>query len=135
MDIIAMEQHAIQLVIKLLLLYLLVLLLPLQLLLQPLLPQLVSGGPDCPTSDTCGVYSTVTLNQNQDIAFAVTDCSNNGGIAFNATDNSSTCPANNNTYCDSLDCFGTPFTVNSGTSNKNIAITVYTGKLGYLACV
>ena len=90
---------------------------------------------DCPTSDTCSSCGTITLNQNQDIAFAITDCSNNSGISFNAADNTSTCPSNDGNYCDSLDCTGTPFTVNSGTSNKNIAITVYTGKLGYLACI
>jgi hypothetical protein len=97
--------------------------------------ELVGDGPDCPTSDTCSVYGTVTLSQNQDIAFAVVDCTNFLGISFDATDNSSTCPGNNATYCDSLDCFGTPFIINSGTSNKNIAITVYVSKLGYLACV
>ena len=63
------------------------------------------------------------------------DCSNYAGISFNATDNSSTCPSNAGTYCDGADCTGTPFTINAGTTNKNIAITVYTGKLGYLACV
>ncbi len=90
---------------------------------------------DCPTSDTCSSCGTITLNQNQDIAFAIIDCASGNGISFNATDNSSTCPSNAATYCDNTDCLGTPFTINSGTSNKNIAITVYTGKFGYLVCL
>jgi len=61
-------------------------------------------------------------------------CDSGLGISFNAADNTSTCPSNSGVYCDNADCFGTPFTINSGTSNKDIAITVYAGKLGYLAC-
>ena len=97
--------------------------------------QLLGGQEDCPTSDTCASNGSVTLSQNQDIAFAVVQCSDNSGISFNATDNSSTCPSNTATYCDNLDCTGTPFVINAGTSNKNIAITVHTGKLGYLLCL
>jgi len=62
-------------------------------------------------------------------------CDSGLGISFNAADNTSTCPSNSGVYCDNADCFGTPFTINSGTSNKDIAITVYVSKLGYLACV
>ena len=95
----------------------------------------VVSGPDCPTSDTCGVFGTITVPQNVDISFAVLSCGTNSGISFNGADNTSTCPSNTATYCDNIDCFTTPWTINSGTSNKNIAITVYVSKLGYLACI
>jgi hypothetical protein len=96
--------------------------------------QYLGGQADCPTSDVCSSNGSVTLSQNQDIAFAVIECGSTG-ISFNATDDTSTCPANSFTYCDNLDCLGTQFIINSGTTNKDIAITVYTGKLGYLYCV
>ena len=94
----------------------------------------VVPGPDCPNSDTCNVYGFITVPANVDISFAVLNCSGNC-IYFNAADDTSTCPANSGVYCDCADCFGTPWTINSGTSNKNVAITVYASKLGYLACV
>lgn len=90
----------------------------------------------CPTSDSCSACSgTISANSNQDISIAILDCSLGTGISFNASDNTSTCPSNAANYCDNADCTGTPFTFNSGTSNKNIAINVYTGKLGYLYCL
>jgi hypothetical protein len=55
-------------------------------------------------------------------------------VYFNAADNTSTCPANATTYCDNGDCLGTPFSFNTGTANKNVAVTVYTDKAGYVQC-
>jgi len=62
-------------------------------------------------------------------------CDTLTGISFNGADNTSTCPANSAVYCDNVDCFTTPWTINSGTTNKNVAITVYAGKGGYIACI
>ena len=57
-----------------------------------------------------------------------------GGVQFGAADNTSTCPTVYN-YCDDGSCLGVPFSFNTGTSAKNIAVTVYTSKFGYTACI
>ena len=93
--------------------------------------------PDCNADDNCSQCgSTFTVAQNTDIEIAVTLCQDfNTGLTFNAEDNTSTCPSNSGTYCEDLTCTLTPFSFNSGTSNKNIAITVFVNKFGYLQCV
>lgn len=91
---------------------------------------------DCNSSDSCvNDLNVISVAQNTTVYVYVEDCGNNNGISFNATDNSSTCPTNAANYCDDGTCTGTPFSFNSGTSNKNIAITVTTSKFGYTACV
>lgn len=91
---------------------------------------------DCNGSDGCvNDLNVISVAQNTTIYVYVEDCGNNNGISFNASDNTSTCPSNTANYCDTGDCLGTPFSFNSGTSNKNIAVTVVTNKFGYTACV
>ena len=95
------------------------------------------SNPDCPTSDTCAQYGTsfLTISSNTTVYIAVKDCQGNF-ISYNGVDNNSTCPANNATYCyDFENCTGTAFSINSGTTNKDIAVTVYVSKLGYQICI
>jgi len=105
-------------------------------------PACGSGGPsytkldcagDCPSSDVCDVCTTFTVPQNVNVSIAVEDCGTVTGISFNAADNTSTCPSNDAIYCDDFGCYN-PFIFNSGTVNKNIAITVYAFKFGYMSC-
>jgi hypothetical protein len=90
---------------------------------------------DCSTSSTCASYGTITVAQSTTIYIKVVDC-NGVGIYFNVADNSSTCPANSATYCDdnTVSCYPSTYSFSSGTSNKNMAVTVYAGKIGYLSC-
>jgi len=93
-------------------------------------------GRGCRTNTTCDLCAgTISVAQNTDVYFYVENCSNATGISFNGADNTNTCPSNSGPYCDDNTCLGTPFTVNSGTTNKDVAITVFVGKLGYIACV
>lgn len=90
---------------------------------------------DCPNTSGCTYDGFITVYANTTVYIAVRDCDGNF-ISFNAADNTSSCPSNSITYCHDYDtCTGTPFSFNSGTSNKNIAVTVFTGKLGYVICV
>jgi hypothetical protein len=93
-------------------------------------------GRGCRINTSCDLCSgTVDVAQNTDVYFYIEDCSNATGISFNGANNTSTCPSNTGTYCDDNTCLGVPFIVNSGTTNKDVAITVFVGKLGYLACL
>lgn len=89
---------------------------------------------DCVSTSTCTADQTLTFSQNQTVYVWVEGCTI-GGISFRAVDNSSTCPGGGTVFCDGGDCLGTPFSFNTGTTNKNIALTVVTSKFGYTACV
>ncbi len=92
---------------------------------------------DCNSSDSCvNDLNVISVAQNTTIYVYAEDCGTNSGISFNAADNTSTCPSNSAAYCNNGDCGDPlPWSFNSGTSNKNIAINVYTSKFGYLACI
>lgn len=90
---------------------------------------------DCVSNSTCTQDQTLTFSQNQTVYVWVEGCTTAEGVSFRATDNSSTCPSGGTTFCDSGDCLGTPFSFNTGTTNKNIALTVVTSKFGFTACI
>jgi hypothetical protein len=90
---------------------------------------------DCPISDVCGQYGTLTISSNTTVYIAVKDCLGNF-ISYEGIDNDSTCPANDANYCyDYGSCTGTAFSFNSGTINKDVAINVFTSKIGYQICI
>jgi hypothetical protein len=93
------------------------------------------GGPDCPTSDTCAQYGTpLGISQNTTVYIAVKDCLGNF-ISYGVVDGDSACPSNDASYCYDFDaCTGTAFSFNSGTINKDVAIGVFTNKIGYQIC-
>ena len=89
---------------------------------------------DCPTSDSCLQYGTLTISQNTTVYIAVKDCLGNF-ISYDGVDNDSACPFTN-TYCYDYDsCTGTAFSFNSGTTDKDVAIGVYVTKIGYVVCI
>jgi hypothetical protein len=95
------------------------------------------GAPDCPTSDTCAQYGTLflTISQNTTVYIAVRDCLGNF-ISYGSADGDSGCPSNVADYCyDFENCTGTAFSFNSGTTNKDVAIGVFTNKIGYQICI
>jgi len=95
------------------------------------------GAPDCSKDDTCAQYGTLflTISQNTTVYIAVKDCLGNF-ISYNGVDNDSTCPSNAASYCyDFENCTGTAFSFNSGTTNKDVAIGVFTSKIGYSICI
>jgi hypothetical protein len=91
---------------------------------------------ECPTSDTCAQYGTLSgIASNTTMYIAVRDCFGNF-ISYEGIDNDSNCPANDATYCYDYDlCTGTAFSFNSGTTNKDVAINVFTSKIGYSVCI
>jgi hypothetical protein len=90
---------------------------------------------DCPTSDSCLQYGTLTISQNTTVYIAVKDCLGNF-ISYNGVDGDSACPSNAADYCYDYDsCTGTAFSFNSGTINKDVAINVFTSKIGYAVCI
>jgi hypothetical protein len=89
---------------------------------------------DCPISDVCGQYGTLTISSNTTVYIAVKDCLGNF-ISYNAEDDNVNCPENAASYCyDFENCTGTAFSFNSGTVTKDVAVTVYISKLGYQIC-
>lgn len=91
---------------------------------------------NCPNSETCTAANKINLAQNTTVNVYVVECDSEGGssgtgIYFNASDNTSTCPSNTDAYGDDGTCQGQQFQFNTGTSNKNVAITVYATKIGY----
>ena len=88
---------------------------------------------DCDTTTTCTQDQTISFPSNTTVYMYVEACTI-GGVQFGAADNKSTCPTVYN-YCDDGSCLGVPFSFNTGTSAKNIAVTVYTSKFGYTACI
>ena len=91
---------------------------------------------ECPTSDLCVQYGTLSgIASNTTVYIAVKDCLGNF-ISYNGVDNDSTCPSNAANYCyDFGACTGTAFSFNSGTINKDVAINVFTSKIGYQICI
>jgi hypothetical protein len=90
---------------------------------------------DCPISDACSQYGTLTISQNTPVYIAVKDCFGNF-ISYGGVDNDSACPTDDATYCYDYDsCTGTAFSFNSGTTNKDVAIGVFTSKIGYQICI
>ena len=91
---------------------------------------------DCPKSDECEQYGTLTISQNTTVYIAVRSCEGLSFISYEGMDNDSTCPPNDATYCYDYDsCTGTAFSFNSGTTNKDVAVTVYVSKIGYQVCI
>ena len=90
---------------------------------------------ECPTSDTCAQYGTLSgISQNTTVYIAVRDCLGNF-ISYEGIDNDSSCPENEANYCYDYDsCTGTAFSFNSGYVTKDVAVNVYTSKLGYQIC-
>ena len=94
------------------------------------------GSPDCTKDDTCAQYGVSnTISSNTTVYIAVKDCLENF-ISYEGIDNDSTCPENDATYCYDYDsCTGTAFSFDSGTTNKDVAINVFVGKIGYQICI
>lgn len=86
---------------------------------------------DCINSTTCAQYGAITIPSNTTVYVTVKECTGTF-ISFNAVDDTSTCPANEGSYCWDYDlCTGiSAFSFNSGTVNKNIAINVFVFDLG-----
>lgn len=97
------------------------------------------SGVECPNSETCAEYGTITILSNTTVYVTVKECSGTF-IRFNAVNNTNTCPANEDNYCYDYDsCEGTAFSFNSGIAKaKNIAINVYVISSGkgysYVVC-
>jgi hypothetical protein len=90
---------------------------------------------DCPTSDVCSQYGTLTISQNTTVYIAVRSCVDSSFITYDGADNDSACPFTN-TYCYDYDsCIGTAFSFNSGTTDKDVAVGVYVSKIGYVICI
>lgn len=92
---------------------------------------------DCPNSENCEQYGTLTIPANTIVYIAVKECSGTF-IAYNAADDTDECPGNLDTYCYNFDsCTGTEFSFNSGTVNKNVSINTFvSGKSGgYVSCM
>ena len=89
---------------------------------------------DCPNSEDCEQYGTLTIPANTTVYITVKECSGSF-IQFNAADTDE-CPANEGNYCYNYDeCSGTEFSFNSGTVNKDVSIRVYVTKAGiYVSC-
>jgi hypothetical protein len=90
------------------------------------------NGTDCSESDSCTDDGTFTIAVNTNIYVMVEDCNGpTAGLGYNATDDSSTCPGNSINYSCFRDDCSLAFVFNSGYVNKNIALNVYTSKIGY----
>ena len=88
---------------------------------------------NCPNSEDCEQYGTLTIPANTTVYITVKECSG-GYIRFNAADDTDECPGNLDNYCYNYDsCTGTEFSFNSGGVNKNVSINVYVNG-GYIGC-
>ena len=92
---------------------------------------------DCNVNTSCvSETNVISVPQNTTVYVYVEDCGTSAGISFNAAADTTTCPSGTANYCDDGTCLGTPWSFSSGTSStKDVAITVYTSKFGYLTCV